>query len=325
VTAFGVLVMAHGTPATLDDLEAFYTEIRRGRPPSPEQLDELRKRYEAIGGTSPLTERTRAQVAGITASLKRRPSGNAAQPVAVALGMKFADPRIETAMDELVAAGADDIVGVVLAPHSSVVSVGEYARRARSALDRTVSDQSPSNRPSLTMVDHWFDAPGFAALVGSRLRDALGALDTDGTGDRNGARVVFTAHSVPSRVVDEGDDYPEQVASSAQASAAAGGLERWTVAWQSAGRTPEPWLGPDLRDVIRDAATGGASGVVVCPIGFVSDHLEILYDIDIEARAVADEVGIRMVRTASFNGDPEFCELVAQVINEAFLGAKNGT
>ena len=308
----GVLVMAHGTPASLDGVADFYTEIRRGQPPSAEQLAELRARYEAIGGTSPLLERTRAQVDAIASAL-RREHGDAYR---VELGMKFAPPRIEDAVGALRAGGVSSVVGLVLAPHSSVVSVGDYARRARQGA-QDARDGAPV---PIMVIDHWYDAPGFAALVAERVTAALGALP-GGSGDtpgaaaiRAGATVVFTAHSVPTRVVEEGDDYSRQVHASAAAVAGEAGLERWTVAWQSAGRTPEPWLGPDLREVITARAAAGDTGVVVCPIGFVSDHLEILYDIDIEARAVADEAEIPLVRTASLNDDTRFAEILAGVV-----------
>jgi ferrochelatase len=319
VTPVGVVVMAHGTPATIEELPAFYTEIRRGRPPTAEQLADLRTRYAAIGGTSPLNERTRAQVAGVQAALDRHePAG-----FVVALGMKFAAPRIEDAVAALSRRGVERIIGVVLAPHSSVVSVGDYTRRAtdaaRSLRRATAGTSAPDVRsspavPELNVVDHWYDAPGFATLVAARTIDAVASLPAEG---RARATVLFTAHSVPRRVVEDGDTYPEQVADSAAAVAEAAGLERWDLAWQSAGRTPEPWLGPDMGETIRALPGRGATGVVVCPIGFVSDHLEVLYDVDIEARAVAGSVGLPLARTASFNDDPRFCELLAGVVRDA--------
>jgi protoporphyrin/coproporphyrin ferrochelatase len=335
VSPIGVLVMAHGTPANLDDVARFYTEIRRGRAPSPEQLAELRGRYEAIGGTSPLIGRTRAQVDAIGAVLERDRPG----VFRVELGMKFAAPRIEDGVSALRSAGVSSVVGLVLAPHSSVVSVGEYVRRARkaarvvaapdgagvaAAADSVGADGSgPSSLVPITVVDHWYDAPGFAAMLDVRVTAALRSLPgaaaptPEAEAIRAGATVLFTAHSVPVRVVEAGDDYPEQVRASAEAVAAAAGIERWTVAWQSAGRTAEPWLGPDLRPVITSLAGSGSTGVVVCPIGFVSDHLEVLYDVDIEARAVADAAGIPLVRTASLNDDPRLAELLAAVVLRA--------
>ncbi|MHB8681020.1 MAG: ferrochelatase [Acidimicrobiales bacterium] len=294
----GVLVMAHGTPPRLEDVGAFYTEIRRGRPPTPGQLADLERRYRAIGGPSPLNAVTRAQAAGIAAALSARAPGR----WVVRHGSRFADPRIEEAAADLQRAGADPVVGLVMAPHSSRLSVGEYERRGRAALGEGTA---------LVMVDHWFDAPGFAALVARRVTGALGAL-----AQPESATVVFSAHAVP--VAADGDgDYRRQVERSAADAAAAAGLGRHRVAWQSAGRTDDEWLGPDLLTVLREEAAAGASGLVVCPIGFTADHLEVLYDIDIEARAVAEEAGVAFARTASFNAAADFCELIAGVVAAA--------
>jgi ferrochelatase len=160
------------------------------------------------------------------------------------------------------------------------------------------------------MIDHWYDAPGFVTLMAGRVSEAMGSLG----GDARGASVVFTAHSVPRRVVAAGDSYPEQVEKSARAVAGEAGIRDWSVGWQSAGRTDDEWLGPDVNDVIRAVAGAGGSGVVVCPIGFVSDHLEVLYDIDIEAKATAARSGLPFGRTDSLNDDPRFCEILADLV-----------
>lgn len=307
VGVVGVVVMAHGTPARLEDLETFYTEIRRGRPPTPAQLAELRQRYEAIGGTSPLNEITRAQAAGIADALE------AAHPGAfvVEAGARFAAPRIEAAIDALADRGAARVVGVVLTPHSSRASVAEYARRAEAAAD--AAGGRVGHLLPIATIDHWWDAPGFDVMVAERVRATLAGLP--------GATVVFTAHSVPARLVAAGDDYPVQVRSSAEAVAAAAGVDRFTVAWQSAGRTDDEWLGPDVRDVITALADDGAPGVIVCPIGFVADHLEVLYDVDVEARAVAERAGIAFARTSSLNASPALCTLLADVVATAAVPA----
>jgi len=304
----GVLVMAHGTPATVAEIAPFYTEIRRGRAPSAGQLAELVGRYQAIGGTSPLNELTAAQVAGIAAALEARAPGR----FTVVGGAKFARPRIEEAVTELVNAGVEEVIGLVLAPHSSVVSVGEYARRVREAIAATApgAPGTTDHPPPLAMIDHWYEAPGFVALVAERVTAARSTL-----GDQAGrATVVFTAHSVPKRVVTAGDTYPEQLERSARAVAEAAGIRDWSVAWQSAGRTDDEWLGPDVNVVIRAIAGAGGAAVVVCPIGFVSDHLEVLYDVDIEARATAERSGLAFARTASLNDDPRFCQVLAEVV-----------
>ncbi|MGD0378589.1 MAG: ferrochelatase [Acidimicrobiales bacterium] len=305
MTPVGVLVMAHGTPHSLDELPAFYTEIRRGSPPPPELLADLERRYRAIGGTSPLNARTTAQVEGIRRALDERAPGR----FLVASGAKFASPRIADAVEELGRAGVDRLIGLVLTPHFSAASVGDYARRAQAAMTAwRDSDQGPLE---LEIIDSWYLAPGFVPIMAARVHDAVDLLPAAA---RPEASLIFTAHSIPARLVEDGDPYAAQVLESATAIARQAGLARWCVAWQSAGRTADEWLGPDVRDVIAALPGTGASAVVVCPVGFVSDHLEVLYDVDVEARAVAEGAGIPFARTASLNDDPEFCAVLAGVV-----------
>jgi protoporphyrin/coproporphyrin ferrochelatase len=305
----GVLVMAHGTPATTEEIEPFYTRIRRGRPPSPEQLADLEARYERIGGVSPLAHRTQAQVDGLAARLAAAAPGR----YCVAYGAKHTAPFVEDAARELADAGCRDIIGLVLTPHGSSLGAGEYLARAADAL------AAHPRRPAFHPIPHWYDAPGFAELVGAGVTGALASLP-----DRAAARptVVFTAHSVPQRVVSAGDRYPEEMAESAALAAAAARLGGgdWCVAWQSAGRTLEPWIGPALLDVICELARNATSAVVVCPIGFVSDHLEVLFDLDVEASGVADQAGITFARTASLTDDPAFLSVLAGVVRSADRG-----
>ncbi len=298
----GVLVMYHGTPRSLDELPAFYTEIRRGNAPPPELLADLERRYRAIGGTSPLNERTAAQVEGIRRALEVRAPGLCR----VAAGAKFSAPRIEDALRTLAEAGVDRVVGLVLAPHYSAASVGDYARRAR-----TAAEVLGVVAFAVTVIEHWHLAPGLVPLLAGRVRAALDSLPA---ASRSTAAVLFTAHSIPARLVDAGDPYPAQVRESAVAVAEAAALARWDVAWQSAGRTAEEWVGPDVRDVIAALPATGAGAVVVCPVGFVSDHLEVLYDVDVEAADVARRAGLDFARTASLNDDPEFCDVLARVV-----------
>ena len=308
----GVLVMAHGTPAAPAEIAAFYTRIRRGRPPTLEQLEELEGRYAAIGGVSPLAERSRAQVEALRSALDDRAPGR----YEVAFGAKHTDPLIEQAAVTLAATGVDRIVGLVLTPHGSSLGSAEYLERARAALSLPVA---------FVEVPPWFGAPALVALLAERVAQAASGLADRGTPGR--LTVIFTAHSLPERVRETGDTYPEQLEESASLVAKAAGLARWQVAWQSAGRTPEPWLSPDVRDLVRQlgAADGrddfngslGADGVVICPIGFVTDHLEVLYDLDVELAAVAAEVGLAFARTASLNDDPGFIDVLADVISAA--------
>ncbi len=305
----GVLVMAHGTPATVADIEPFYTAIRRGRPPPPPLLDDLVDRYQAIGGTSPLTARTRAQVDGLAGALEAR----APSRYLVRYGAKHVSPTIEEGMGELAAAGVDHVVCMVLTPHQSSLGSGEYLSRA--------ADAAAGATPPLecTGVPSWHRAPGLADLLADRAQTALDTIEAD---RRRHVAVFFTAHSLPVRVVADGDPYPDQVAESAADIADILGLDRepgltWSVAWQSAGRTSDPWLGPDLLGEIRRAGDGGATAVAVCPVGFVSDHLEVLYDLDIEARRVAGAAGLAFARTTSLNDDPRFVAILAGVVERA--------
>ncbi len=295
----GVVVMAYGTPAGPDDIEAYYTHVRRGRPPTPELLDDLVRRYRAIGGASPLATRTLAQASVIADALDQGAPG----AYQVEVGYKHAPPFLEDAAERLVDAGARRIVCLVLAPHYSSGSVGEYLRRLRARtaeLDAGVS---------VSAVDDWHLEPAYLAFLTAEVRRSLAGLPPSTT-------VLFSAHSLPERVVAGGDPYPEQVRETASAVAAAAGLapkDAWAVAWQSAGRTPEPWIGPDVLEVLAEvAATGRAEGVLVCPCGFVSDHLEVLYDLDIEAAARARELGLAFARTAVPNDDATVLRALAQ-------------
>jgi ferrochelatase len=284
----GVVVMAYGTPVSPDDVERYYTDIRRGRPPTPEQLRDLQRRYDAIGGTSPLAERTEAQRAGLQAALDQRAPGRCT----VVLGQKHSPPFIEDAAATLAGQGLTDVVGLVLAPHYSGASVGEYQRRLAGALDGTGT--------AAAAITSWHLTPEYLAFLAAAVAEARAALPDD-------HKVLFTAHSLPERVL-AGDPYPDQLRASATEVAVACGLHPWagwSVAWQSAGATPEPWRGPDVLEVIRElGATGRSSGVCVCPQGFVADHLEVLYDLDIEAAAVAAESGLAFARTRVLNDDP---------------------
>ena len=302
----GVLVMAYGTPASPADVEPYYTHIRRGRPPTPEQLDNLQRRYDALGGISTLAARTRDQLDRLTAALEERAPGR----FLVTVGQKHAAPFIEDGVATLIEAGVTSIVGLVLAPHYSGFSVGQYHQRA--------GETAATAGVAFTGIERWHDEPAYRDFLGAAVRDAL-------TGLPEKTRVYFTAHSLPERVL-AGDPYPDELAASAEAVAVAAGLDRsaggWSMAWQSAGATPEPWRGPDILEVIRDvAASGEADGILVCPQGFVADHLEVAYDLDIEAQNVADEVGIAFARTRVLNDDPTVLAALADKVIAASAAA----
>ena len=308
----GVLVMAHGTPASPEGIEPFYTAIRRGRPPTPELLAELTGRYRAIGGTSPLTERTRAQVDGLAMALEAADPGR----FVVRYGAKFADPSIEAGIDDLTSLGVTGIIGIVLTPHQSVRGSEQYFQRARDAASRSTVPVD------ITPVRSWHRAEGLDELLAERTGATLASLPP---GARRRTVVFFTAHSVPERAIAEGDPYATQVAESATDVAGRLGLDEregidWGVAWQSAGRTDDRWLGPDLNGEIRRVAEEGATSVVVCPVGFVADHLEVLYDLDIEAAALAGQHGLVLARTPSLNDDPRFLDVLARTVRRAADG-----
>jgi len=265
--------MAYGTPAASEEVEAYYTHIRRGRPPTSEQLDDLRARYEAIGGLSPLRRITEGQRDAIADAL--------GDGFDVVLGYKHASPFIEEAVERL--GPLDRIAGVVLAPHYSRGSVGEYRERL--------------GHPTL---QSWHDLPEWLEFQADAVRAAVASMPAR-------TAVVFTAHSLPERVLD-GDPYPDQLAESAAEIAHRAGVTDWSIAWQSAGRTPEPWRGPDILEVIADAE---ADGLLVCPQGFTADHLEVLYDLDIAARDAARARGIAFARTAMVNDDARVLRALA--------------
>ena len=295
----GVLVMAHGTPSSPEGIAPFYTRIRRGRPPDAAQLAELETRYRAIGGLSPLAERTAAQVDALRRALDARAPGR----FVVAFGAKHTEPFIEDAAAALAATSPARVVGLVLTPQGSTMGSQEYLDRAAAALE-------PSGT-RLVAVGPWYAEPALVELLAARVQEACARVC-------GRAVVLFTAHSLPARVREAGDTYPEQVLESARLVATAAGVGDWEVAWQSAGRTPEAWLGPDVRDEVRRLAAAGATdAVVVCPIGFVADHLEVLYDLDVEAARIAAEVGLAYARTRSLNDDPAFIEVLAGLVAAA--------
>ena len=292
---YGLVVMAYGTPATPDDIEPYYTHIRRGRPPTPELLADLISRYDAIGGISPLARLTEAQRHGLEAALEARMPGR----WRVVLGQKHASPFIEDAVATLASEGITEAVGLVLAPHYSGFSVGEYQRRAAEAGEPL----------GLTMhgIESWHLEPAYLGFLTDAVREALAPMPDRTT-------VLFTAHSLPERVLVD-DPYPEQLQASASHVAEHLGLSNWSLAWQSAGRTPEPWRGPDICEVIRELADDPeCDGVMVCAQGFTSDHLEVLYDLDIEARQLAEGLGLAFGRTRSLNDDAAMIDALADRI-----------
>jgi ferrochelatase len=283
-----VLLLAHGTPESLDDLPEYLTRVRGGRPPSAELIEEMRGNYGAIGGRSPLTEITLAQASALASALDGTP---------VYVGMRNWRPYIADVLGEAAAAGVRELVAVPMAPQYSTLSVAKYG------------DAVEASRPpgmEVRFVRSWHDHPGLLDAFAEKLRAALAAGHWD--------RVVFTAHSLPMRVVAQGDPYPDEVAATARGVAERAGVSQFTRAYQSAGRTPEPWLGPSLQEALATAAAEGARRVLAAPVGFVCDHTEILFDIDIQAAQAARGLGIEVGRTESLNTSPTFIRALADLV-----------
>jgi ferrochelatase len=280
-----VLLMAYGSPLRSEDIRPYLEDIREGRPVSDAAVEELTERYRRIGGRSPLDDATEGQRAALERELG----------LPVFVGMKHWRPRIAEAVEQSLAGGADTIVGLVLAPHYSRLSVQGYRERLEEAL---------RGRAELRFVESWHRHEPYLDALAERVRDSM-------------ADVVFTAHSLPARILDTGDPYRDQLLETAQLVAERAGLDHWSFAFQSASETGEPWLGPDLLEELERLAALGAGRVLVCPIGFVSDHLEILWDIDVEARERAGELGLQLERVDSLNDDPVFIRGLADLARQA--------
>ncbi len=279
-----VVLMAYGSPARLEDIPAYLQDIRGGRPVSPTLVAEVVERYRRIGG-SPLNEITERQRAALERELG----------LPAYVGMKHWQPRISEAVEQAMAAGAERIVGLVLAPHYSRVSIGGYRARLEEAL---------ADRAELVFVESWHDHGPFVDVVTERLRNTT-------------AHVVFTAHSLPERLLVEGDPYGDQLLETSRLVADRAGVESWSFAFQSASPTGEPWLGPDILDELDALDDRGVRDVLLAPVGFVSDHLEILWDLDVEARERAAALGLTLDRIESPNDDPAFIRGLAELVKEA--------
>jgi len=310
----GVLVMAYGTASGPDDIERYYTDIRGGRPPSPELLLELKERYAIIGNRFPLLEITHAQAEGLEREL------NATEPgrFKTYLGMKHSPPWIAETVEEMRSEGIERAVGIVMAPHWSGMSIESYRDRVQRALD--------GEEPRFTFVERFDDHPRFIELLAGRVAHTLGTL---GPAEREGAVVVFSAHSLPVRTIDDGSlrcklcelceascRYEGALQETADRVAGELELAHYTTAWQSVGRTADPWWGPPIEEVIPSLAEQGYRAVVVCSAGFVADHLEILYDLDVLCREIAEEAGMHFARTRMPNADPAFTAMLAAVVRE---------
>ena len=302
-TKTAVLLMAYGTPRSREEILPYYTDIRRGRVPTDEQLSDLTARYEAIGGLSPLAALTESQRDALQTAL----NNIAPDTYHVALGLKHAAPMIEDAVQQLATEGFTKIIALVLAPHYSSFSIGQYIGRATEA--------ATPHGISVVGITSWATEEAFIAFLAADMSAKLAAMPAN-------THVLFTAHSLPQRIIDAGDPYPAELRSTAVAVAAKLGLEentQWSIAWQSAGRTPEPWIGPDILDVIDSLAaqTTPAAGVLVSACGFVADHLEVLFDLDIEALHRAQQHGLAFARTECVNDNGAIMNALARRVHSA--------
>jgi ferrochelatase len=290
MTEPAVILMAYGSPDRLADVPAYYSDIRGGRPIRPELVEDLVARYRALGiddgdDRSPLNAITEDTRAALEADLA----------IPVLTGMRHWDPRIAAAVDAAVAAGRAPLIGIVLAPHWSSLSIAKY---------QSLFDEAVAGRADTRFVRAWGDDPAFVALLAERIRAAR----------PDPPHVVFTAHSLPARILEEGDTYPSALLETSRLVAASAELRGWSFAFQSESPTGEPWLGPDILDHLGALSAQGVDDVVVCPVGFVSDHLEIRWDIDVEAVERAGELGMRLSRIEMPNADPALVTVLAGIV-----------
>ena len=290
-----VLIMAYGSPSSLDDVGEYLRQVRGGRLPTNEEIERLTERYRQVGGKTPLLKITLAQAKGLEEKLQSE-----GRDSRVYVGMKHWHPFIEDVVEKIVDDGGSSVIGFALAPHYSRLSIGGYADAVKRGLART-------GRPvPFTMVESWYDQPSLISALSRRVRDSLDKFD-----EPSKASVLFTAHSLPKKSVLENDPYWSQLQETSRLVANTSGIESWDFAFQSAGHPIESWMGPSIKEKIAELSGKGFRELLVCPIGFVSDHLEILYDLDIEAKDCATDLGLRLERTASLNDDPEFIDAIA--------------
>jgi protoporphyrin/coproporphyrin ferrochelatase len=301
----GVLLMTYGSPAAdLHDLPQYLAAVRGGRPPSEELVAEFRRRYELIG-SSPLIAITRAQAAAVEERL--RVDGIDA---AATVGMRFSAPSILDGMRELAARGCDTVSAVVMSPQFSELLMSGYRR----ALDAAVAEIGPS-APTVHVAPAWYREPGFVGALAERIADGLWSLPA-------GAPVLLTAHSLPRRVADAEPAYLDQLRETASSVAAAAGLsdDRWQFCWQSAGHEPGEWMTPDIVDLLPRLRDAGHAAVLIAPIQFLSDHLEVLFDVDVAARTQAEAAGLAFARIESLNVSPTFIAALARIAHGAASG-----
>ncbi|WPL43387.1 ferrochelatase [Priestia megaterium] len=298
----GLLVMAYGTPYKEEDIERYYTHIRRGRKPSPEALEDLQNRYEAIGGISPLAKITQQQMESLE---KRLNEVQDEIEFKAYLGLKHIEPFVEDAVEAMHKDGIKEAVSIVLAPHFSTFSVKSYNGRAKETAEKL-------GGPIIHSVESWYSEPKFIQYWATRVKQTFDLIDEE---KRQKAVLIVSAHSLPEKIIAAGDPYPNQLQETADLIAQAAGIEHYEIGWQSAGNTPEPWIGPDVQDLTRELhEEKGYTSFVYTPVGFIADHLEVLYDNDYECKVVTDEIGADYYRPEMPNAQSEFIDGLATVV-----------
>lgn len=300
-----VLLMAYGTPNSLDEIEPYYTDIRGGRKPTPENLRELISRYQQVGGRTPLLDITRTQAQALQAQL--------GDDYAVYVGMKHWHPYIAETVEEITRDRHRRVIALALAPHYSRFSIDGYVQRVMDAMQKTGVPLE------VTFVQSWNDHPLFLKAVAEKIEAAQQQFG-DVTWDD--IQVIFSAHSLPERILLSNDPYPQELKETCEGIAPLIGLKQWRFAYQSAGRTGEKWLGPDILATLDQVAAEGHKRVLIAPIGFVADHLEVLYDIDVECAEWARALGIEMRRIESPNTNPAFIAALAAIVREQLVPAE---
>lgn len=302
-SATAVLMMAYGGPETLEEVEPYLLKVRGGRPTPSALVEEVRDRYRQIGGGSPLLRITEAQAQALEAELVRQ-----GHRFPVYVGMRHWRPEISSAIARMLQDGVEHAVALCTAPHYSGMSVGAYFEMVAEAIQNLEAELD------LVYVRSWHDHPLLIRAIAEKVE---GALSRFPSGTRSQVEVIFTAHSLPARILQEGDPYPDQLAETVAGVVQRLGLKNWQFCYQSAGRTDDAWLGPAVEDVVIQLADEGRKEILVAPVGFVADHVEVLYDIDIVCRAMAADRGARLERTESLNTTPTFIAAMASVVLEA--------
>ncbi|MCU5681387.1 ferrochelatase [Bacillus wiedmannii] len=298
----GLLVMAYGTPESLDDVEAYYTHIRHGHKPSEEALQDLIRRYKAIGGISPLAKITKEQAHKLTDSMNKIFKE---YEFTCYLGLKHIAPFIEDAVEEMKKDGIEQAISIVLAPHYSTFSIKAYN-------DRAIRLSEEIGGPVIEPIEQWYDEPKFISYWTEQLKETFTKIE-----DREKAVVIFSAHSLPEKIIAAGDPYVEQLQHTADLIAEAADIPNYTTGWQSAGNTPDPWIGPDVQDLTRDLFEKyGYETFVYCPVGFVAEHLEVLYDNDYECKVVTDELNVAYFRPNMPNSQSVFIDCLAEIVSK---------